>query len=383
MNNTTVKSEIIRHIIEINNVINIVCFPIIYINTLCLLILSGSWLVKLFYNWITEHKKYKIALKTQIGQSCFKNLMNNFISNRIKDNFLIAICTCECIMVLSFLFYHNYTGINNSAYARQERQFKKSHIFLANTRFFHTLTVTSVRISNSITAITLYALFTFVRILTQHLVHQYNYYRSDLKLRSKLCGSISLIVFFFILGLIRVFMLFHYILILTVMSYEYFLIIHETKFLLRLLKQRLKDATSHDNLGMQVIRYYKVAYTDYKQGSTVLLVAFLLQIIGLSINLIHPVFLSIIIHWDEGMKSIFSIPMCMTHRFPTYALAYHLIISSLVELVMSVGFSLLTIPYLIVSLRYVFRLVKKISSNQRHASHNPIVRRLLENNQNA
>ena len=178
-------------------------------------------------------------------------------------------------------------------------------------------------------------------------------------------------------------MLFHYILILTVVSYEYFLIIYETKSLLRLLKQRLKDATSHDYHGIQVIRYYKLAYTDYKQGSTVLLVAFLLQVIGLSINLIHPVFLSIIIHWDMGMKSIFAIPMSMTHQFPTYALTYNLIISSFVELVMSVGFSLLTIPYLIVSLGYTFRLVKKIISNTRHSSHNPIVRRLLENNQNA
>ena len=319
-----------------------------------------------------------------MDQSSFRNLKNNFISNRIKNNFLIAICTCECIIVLSFLFYHNYTGTVDSSYAQQERQFKKSHIFLANIRFFHALTVASVHISNSITAITMYALFTFVRILTQHLVHQYNYYRSDLKLRSKLCVSISLIVFFSILGLIRVLMLFHYILVLIVMSYEYSLIVHETKSLLHLLKQRLKDATSHDNQGIQVIRYYKIAYTDYKQGSAVLLVAFLLQVIGLSINLIHPVFLSIILHWDMGMESIFAIPMSMSHHFPTYALAYNLVISFLVELVMSGGFSLLTIPYLIVSLRCVFRLVKKkITSSTRHSNHNPIVRRLLENNHNA
>ena len=121
MDNTTVKADILIHIIETNDVINIICFPIIYISTLCLLILSISWLIKLFIDLITEHKKYKIALKSQIGQSSFKDLMNNFISNRIKNNFLIAICTCECIIVLSFLFYHNYTGIVNSSYARQER----------------------------------------------------------------------------------------------------------------------------------------------------------------------------------------------------------------------------------------------------------------------
>ena len=126
------------------------------------------------------------------------------------------------------------------------------------------------------------SIFLFVNILTQYLVHTYSYYQRVFKLNQKIIISISFLIILFILGLIKPLILLQYTLTSLLIISQFIILCNATSKLQKLLKQRLNDSITHENQSVSVIRYYQLAYREYRLCSVILLTSLFFQMVGFS-----------------------------------------------------------------------------------------------------
>ena len=385
--NNTANSKVNLWISRSNYIISTVSEPIMYTEALCLFILSIAWSMYLFMKIMKDKKNHKMTMKTQNSKPEYflKNAVKNLYTNKTKNILLILICISECALVLSFILYQiGKLKLVQNTHPSHKLKLKILHEFLVDARYLNSLRNWVIRVSIVINTISMYSLFLFVRILTQFLIHQYSYYKSSLKLKRKLIFAISLLVTLSILGLIRPLILLQYALTVLVIIYEFIFIAILTKRLLRLLKQRLNDARQHENQSYRVVLYYRIAYADYKYSSTALLLALFFQVIAFSINFLHPIVMMLVVHPNMELSLLFTTPHHSSHGMPIFAQEYNLFISTLEEIFMTIGLSLLLTPYLIVSIRRIFWYFKKRRSASREFSVlNSRIHELLKNNYGA
>ena len=278
---------------------------------------------------------------------CRESYIKNYWSNMVKNTLLIMICLCECILCISAYFYD--LGILSQG-TQLHRKYNSRYEFSTTRRYTETESLRNpiIQISNTITAIPVCTIFLFVKLLTQYLVHTYSYYQREFKLKQKIIISISFLSFLLILGLIKPTILFQCILTSLWIISQFIILCTATNKLQKLLKQRLKDSITHENQSISVIRYYQLAYREYKFGSVILSISLFLQMVGFSMSFLQPIIIEIaeIIHLKE--------------MFPSCVAAYDLVISSLEEVFLSIGLSMLIIPYLIVSIiRHNYKISQK------------------------
>ena len=376
MNDSIDISDTIIFMKNLNKKMGEICGCVITFDIACLLIMSIFWSIYLIIQMMKDQKKYKLKLNTQYCRTnwCRDNVMKNNKSNKIKNAFLIVVCLSECIFCMSTYFYES--GKLSEKTVEQPHQLNIilsfNHEFLTTRRYTESLRNPVIMISNTITAISVCSIFLFVNLLTQYLVHTYSYYQREFRLKRKIITSISFLSFLFILGLIKPIILLQYILIVLWIISQFIILCSATNKLQKLLKQRLKDSITHENQSVSVIRYYQFVYREYKYCSIILLISLFLQMVGLSINFIQPV-----------IKEIIDI-IHLIEMFPSYVFIYDLMISTLEQVFMSIGLSVLIIPYFIVSIRRLVRFLRKTyKESTSNLGKNTRIQQLLQNNYDA
>ena len=376
MNNSTGNEDRITFMKYLNGEICALCGCVIAFDSVCLLILSISWMIYLISQMMKDRKGYKLKLNTQYyrTEGFRENYIKNYNSNKVKSTLLITLCLSELFLIISGYMYE--FGRWSHRTREQSHQFEITtsiiHEVLTTRRYTESIRNHIILISNTITAISVSSIFLFVNILTQYLVHTYTYYQREFKLKRKIIISILYLSVLFILGLIKPIILLQYILIFLLIISQFVILCIATNKLQKLLKQRLKDSITHENQSVSVIRYYQLAYREYKFGSIILLISLFLQMVGFSINFIQPVIKEIIdvIHLIE--------------LFPSYVSIYDLMISTLEQVFLSIGLSMLIIPYFIVSIRRLIRYLRKVyKNNTNNLGNNTRTQRLLQFNYEA
>ena len=350
-----------------------ICGSVITFDSACLLILSISWSIYLIIQMMNDRRRYRMDLNTQRCRTywCRENYINNYKSNKIKNTLLIVICLSECVFCISMYFY-DLGNLNHTPRRHAHRLDLFDHEFSTSRRYTESLRNPIIRISNTLTAISVCTIFLSVNLLTQYLVHTYSYYQRVFKLKQKIFVSISFLSILFILGLIKPTILFQYILTFLWIISQFIMLCTATNKLQKLLKQRLKDSITHENQSISVIRYYQLAYREYRFGSVILSISLFLQMVGFSLSFLQPVVIEIaeIIHLKE--------------MFPSCVAAYELILSSLEVVFLSIGLSMLIIPYFIVSIRLLIRRIRKTyKKNISNLGKSLRIQQLLQNNYNA
>ena len=296
MNNSTATVDIIIFMRKLSDQTSMICGCVVYFDSVCLLILSICWSIYLITQMMKDRKKYKLILNTQHSRTnwCRENEAKNYNSNKVKNTLLIMICLSECVLIMSMCLYE--FGKWNQTTRKHPHHLKISdlnHEFSVSRRYTESLRNPIVLISNTITAISACSIFLFVNILTQYLVHTYSYYQRVFKLKHKIIISISFLTILFILGLIKPLILLQYTLTSLLIISQFIILCNATNTLQKLLKQRLKDSITHENQSVSVIRYYQLAYREYRLSSVILLISLFFQMVGFSINLIQPVVMEI------------------------------------------------------------------------------------------
>ena len=383
MSNTTQKFV---NGLKLTNIgINSVCSPLLLFGCVTLLILSIIWLIYLSRKLIKDDKSYKLILdsKNMISQHQFETYLKNFTSNRVKNILLMLICVSEFLLVISFILYESgrLEIIENRNETKNEpilSTFSFSH------RYYYSRKYITIRLPTLLSSISIYLMFIIVRILTQYLTHQYAYYKSKLRIKSKLTVPIVTILILVILGFIPSLLFLHYILIVPVIVYEFFLIIIATKKLRLLLKQRLSDATNHEYQGNDVICYYSIVSKEYNLCSTVLLTALLLHLIAFSILCIHPLVMTCIVLKSDALNAFIHGTDSKLYISPENVIKFDIIICSVEEILMTAGINLQIIPYFLVSIRRIVRYIsKKRISDKNASSQNSLIENLIRGNNEA
>ena len=271
---------------------------ILYLNLICIVIISLGWLVYVVCRLKKGNKDFKIKLKSKSSTPAYiwANSLRNHETNTKINQFLIAICLNECVYILSILFSESagqYLSSYNSTrpfldYIEIRYRFRTGFVF------YHSLNNLPLRGLNTLITVLLFSFFSLIRILTQYLVSLYSYYQFDVKLKPKLSKLICFIIVLAFLGLVHPLVLFHYLGIVLAVIYEFVLIIIETRKLRLLLKQHLDDARNHENHSVSVVYYYKTKCREYKNFSTILLIAFSFQTISFTIYCWYPIIMTIL-----------------------------------------------------------------------------------------
>ena len=376
MNNSTGTADIIIFMRKLNDRTNTICGCVVYSEGMCLLILSICWSIYLITQMMKDRKKHILKFNTKYCRTIWsrKKDAKNYNSNKVKNTLLITICLSECVLIMSMCLYE--FGKWNQTTLEHPHHFKiifdLNHEFLVSRKYTESLRNPIILISNTTSAISVCSIFLFVNILTQYLVHTYSYYQRVFKLNQKIFISISFLTILFILGLIKPLILLQYTLTSILIISQFIILCNATSKLQKLLKQRLNDSITHENQSVSVIRYYQLAYREYRLCSVILSISLFLQMVSFSINLIQPVVTEILdlINLQE--------------TFPSYVYAYDLMISTLEMLFLSIGLSMLIIPYCIVSIRRLIRSLRRIhKKNTRNLGKNTRIQQLLQNNYDA
>ena len=346
--------------------------PLMYINYMVGLIFSISWAVYFIRKLWKDYRREKITSKLRNNQPeyIWKNTMDNFKSNRIKNIFLLAICLSEVGITLSIVFHIALrVTINGVSYGiGNYLDYWTKDPSASFPRYDELTRSVSFRIICTVMTISGCAVIFFIRILTQYMVHQYSYYKPHLNIKFQVYISLTPLLVLFLL--ITVFKLITVcsICIVLLLVHEYILLIIASRKLCLLLRQHLYDAIRHENKSKLVILYYQIAYKEYKYCSTIVSIALFAQGTGSCLYLLSQIG----IHFVEYDSSYWSLSKPIT------------CISLLQIICISIGTSIQIILYSIVSIRRLFRdIYKRINLDHRISSSTYSLQPLIEKHNSA
>ena len=332
---------------------------ILYISMFSLCILSFIWSVYLILSVIKEknNQKYLRYLKNSIQRHVWEVRMKNSERKMLLNTFLIAICIIEWVMMfsLSSLIIVFYTkGVVNSGnfdvYSPNFRNFFDDRMKDSfSGKFLSALCVTLFLL-----------LITLLRLLTRYLCQEYDFF-SDRTF--KLCTTFKrkclLLLSIFILGLFHHTIILQWIISCIVMSHEFVCYFKSTKLLTNLLYKRYFDARNHEYQPISVVRYYAWAYLEFKVGSCFVVTSFffhLMSLIGFTVFSFLWFILSSPNKWmqvfvmNEYIQDFDSLP----HRYQQQLHVFSEIYELMELFSLAFGWSLLVIPYLIISLKLTY-----------------------------
>ena len=354
---STTQENIFHWANTTNASINLFCSPILSLNLLLVFILSLSWLVCILRQLMNRNKKLKLRMIRNYKE--WREMLNNHNSYRIRDMFLIMICLCESAQLPIILAFYIISG-KLKQYKAFDKSISGHDTYSFERGFYLSLFHFDFRLFRALIVVQIYCLIVFVRILTQFLVHKYSFYKYNLKLITKLGISLSFLLVLFISGLFRKLMIPFYIIIAFALLLEYLVLVKVTRQLRRLLKQRLTDALNNESVDICI--YYKIVYGNYKCFSVVLLLSLFFQCAFFFIFCIHSVVVTILAFPNDWFAKILYLPEgrnMFQFAYHPNVILYNLIVSSIQEILFTIGFCIQTVPYLFVSALNLFRSIKK------------------------
>ena len=335
-----------------------VCTVILYVLMFGLCILSFIWSVYLIFLVIKEKKyqKYLRDLKNSIQMDVWEINMKNSQRKTAKNAFLIVICTVEWILMLSL------DSMIISVYSRSVLNSGNWDVHLIDIRdcLYNTMEDTlSAKLLVTFSITFFLFLLILLKILTQYLCQEYNYFpNKSFKLSTSFKRVCLLLLSIFILGLSRYTIIIQWTLTCIAFSYEFVFYFNATRLLINLLYKRYFDAKTHENQPNYVVRYYAWTYLEFKVGSCIIMTSYFFHVMSLISFVIFSFIWFILSSPNNWVQVIFqcekiqefnSLPYHYQQQLHTFSETFNL-----VELLfLIIGWSLIVIPYLIISLKVI------------------------------
>ena len=359
--------------------INEICTNELYCVMFCLCILSFIWSIYYIFRLIKE-KKYLKRLHGMERESWLTKKKN---SERkiLKNKFLIAISTIEWMMMLSICSIVIYNDLRK-VLSLDNRLIPK--IDLTNC-LYNTLSgkfISKLLITFIITMFLL--LITLIRILTQYLCEQYSFYPdSSFNLNRILKCRIAVLIFFFLIGLIRQMIIFQWIIGCIILSQEFVCFAKSSNQLNNWLKKRSFDASKHEYQTRSIIKYYKWVHFEYRLSSYLLVTSFFIHtfdLVGFTIFSFFWLILSSPSNWigilflNDKVIEFDSLPEHYQQQLNIFATVF----SNLELTSLCVGWSLVVIPYVIVSLNKFLRGINKAFTKNKDYPNHELIQALID-----
>ena len=370
-----------------NHYISSFCTPILAVNTLIFFFLSLIWCLYLMIQIIEDHKVLKSTKKSQskMREQEFRNIIKNAQIRRVRNTFFPAICISECILCISLVLENVAKHKAHKDHFHQSRLSHWFHMFYFGFKheFFHLLNSIFMRVAAMLISTSFYSVLTFIRLLTEFLCSNYDYFDANPYIRAKLLLSFGLIPILIILGLFRQLILFFGIIITFAILMQFILFLIASRKLRKLLFKRLFDAHNFESHPQYVINYFKRSLLNYKYASIILMVYLLLQLIGYTVHLSLSFIITFVYLPRQWLDYILYGPKSSIPRYYPRIDAYDHIATDSIQILLTLGTTIQVVPYLLVSIKLVISNFRKKFGNVQRYYDKVLIEKLIAKNNNS
>ena len=366
--------------------IEIIPFSLLFLFLSCLFILSFAWSIYMLSRLVKERQylKYIRGLKNSMHNHIWSTKVKNSYRKIVKNSFLLAISSIEWIGMLIMISY--------TIFDYMDQILKPSDtirpLALDATHTLYTTSKASVqnRIFSTYSVIIFELLpLILIRILTQYLCQQYAFYsNTSFSLKRKFKPPIAILIFLFLLGLIRQLIIFQWITFCLFFAYEFLYFTQATKCLRNLLYKRYFDAKTHEYQAKSIVRYYRQAYLEFKICSCILVASLFFQLLSFIFFIMFSLFGVFLASPNGNIQLLF---MNLDTLGPHSFLQHHhqqlkifgYTCSSIEMFCFCLAYGLLVLPYGLVSLKVCLIAVRTRVEKSRDYPHHELIRQMIIN----
>ena len=348
---------------------NVLSF-IISFEILTTLLLSFFWGVHLIRKLWANSKAHKLEV-SMLPPEDSRSAERKYRIARNKNLLLLAICISEYILVISVVIL-SLMGNSLNDYDLMRLSFHD----LAFPSFNHSISDNFItfRIVNSFFLTSFLSLLLLIRITTQYLHSQYNYFKEYFRLKPKLLYFCCVSTIIFGLGIFRYSIIIQSILYPILLITEYIMYIRTSIKLKSCLYKRYFDSQHHDYLEKWVTQYYRRAHKSFKLTFLALTIALFCRIIGfIYISTMPQIYV---------LKSLIPNLPSIAAIIPVFS--FEKVLYIIVFSVFLIGSVFLVIPYVLFSLGYLYLQIKRWNHFRKNTFYsNPTLIRNLIKDQNS
>ena len=368
--------------------IDIIPFSLLFLFWSCLFILSFAWSIYMLNRLVKERQylKYIKGLKNSMHDHIWSTGVKNSNTKIVKNSFLLAISSIEWIgmlMVISATIFDNMDYVLKPSDRIRPLAMDVTHTICGA----HKVSVQS-RIFSTFTII-IFALLPLIliRILTQYLCQQYAFYsNTSFSLKRKFKPPIAMLIFLFLLGLIRQLTLFQWTTFCLFFAYEFLYFTKSTKCLRNLLYKRYFEAKTHEYQAKSIVRYYRQAYLEFKICSCILVASLFFQLLSLILSIMFSLLGVLLASPNDCVQLLFM----NAETIDNYSFLQHYhqqlkifeyACNSIELICLCVAWGLLVLPYGLVSLKFCLIAVRtRVEKSKDYPSHELIREMIINNN---
>ena len=367
--------------------IDIIPFSLLFLFWSCLFILSFAWSIYMLSRLVKERQylKYIKGLKNSMHDHIWSTKVKNSNTKIVKNSFLLAISSIEWIGMLII--------ITSTIFNNMDHILKQSDgIRPLAMDVTHTIDSAS-KLSAQRRIFTTYSIIIFallplilIRILTQYLCQQYAFYsNTSFSLKRKFKPPIVMLIFLFLLGLIRQLTIFQWITFCLFFGYEFFYFTQATNCLRNLLYKRYFDAKTHEYQAKSIVRYYRQAYLEFNICSCILVASLFFQLLSLIFFIMVSSFGVFLASPNDDIQLLFMNldtlrPHSFLQHYQQQLKIFEYACSSIEMFFICVAYGLLVLPYGLVSLRVCLIAVRTRVEKSRDYPNHELIRQMIINN---
>ena len=382
MSNST-NSNVINRIFSR---IDIIPFCLLFLFWSCLFILSFAWSIYMLSRLVKERQylKYIKGLKNSMHNHIWSTKIKNSNTKIVKNSFLLAISSIEWIgmlIIITSTIFDNMDHILRPSDGIRPLELDATHTIDTRSKLS---AQSRISVTYSIIIFELLPLI-LIRILTQYLCQQYAFYsNTSFSLKRKFKPPIAMLIFLFLLGLIRQLTIFQWITFCLFFAYEFLYFTQVTKCLRNLLYKRYFDAKTHEYQAKSIVRYYRQAYLEFNICSCILVASLFFQLLSLIFFIMVSSFGVFLASPNDDIQLLFMNvgtlgPHSFLQHYQQQLKIFEYACSSIDMFCMCVAYGLLVLPYGLVSLKVCLIAVRTRVQRSRDYPNHELIRQMIIN----
>ena len=371
--------------------IDIIPFCLLFLFLSFIVILSFAWSIYMLSRLVKERQylKYIKGLKNSMHNHIWSTKVKNSNTKIVKNSFLLAISSLEWISILIMISTTIFDNMDHILKPR-DRNIEEIRPFALDA--IHALyNSAKSSVQSRIFTTDFFIIFALlplilIRILTQYLRQQYAFYSNkSFSLKRKFRPPIAMLIFLFLLGLIRQLIIFQWITFCLFFAYEFFYFTKATKCLCNLLYKRYFDAKTHEYQAKSIVRYYRQAYLEFKICSCILVASLFFQLLSLIFLIIFSLFGIFLASPNDEIQLLFMnvdtlAPYSFLQHYQQQLKIFESACSSIELISLSLAYGLLVLPYGLMSLKVCLIAVRTRVAKSRDYPNHELIRQMIINN---
>ena len=343
-------------------------------------ILSIFWSVILVSKMYSESKRFKYESRNRcnMDREKWNHLEKNYKLKRTTNMLMILLCIMEIMVSLTVI---SISGATNKMHSISHRLHIR--VITPYSNIMENSFSIQFRLLSSLAIAVMIFMLDIISMITVCFIKCYEFYPSKCKhpvWYGFIRISIKIAVILLLSSVIQL-LIFQRFVAIIFLLHEYVRLVRLTQKLCRILHQKYFDARFHENQHYSIVNYYKQIHLQFKIGSIIVLLFFFFSFIVLVIVGLYPIILTLLTN-TKWFNLVYRIPVPMDYLVSGYnwtLMSVEQIIIILSGTSLGLGSIIITVPYLLVTLLYIKRNIKKAIKFRNSSFHSDLIEKMINN----